>query len=134
MGRSIKKIWEGIHKEDILNEEIVVEHLKEKGFKIDEWHELKRSSKPYDILATKNKKKWVIEVKGGKNPPIKLENFRKILSMKNIDVVGLALVIKGHPFLLSFNKHVYSGEIASVTRKRREAAEKAVKTREGQRT
>ena len=134
MGKSKRDIWKDIHKKDMKDEERVKIWLEKKGFEVKDWHRLKRSNKPYDIKAVKNNKRWIIEVKGGERPPIRLKNFKKMLTERNVDMVGLALVIERHPYLLSFNKHVYSAEIASITRKRKVAARKAVETRERQGT
>jgi hypothetical protein len=128
--KEIRERFTKIHDQDIKDEERVKIWLEKKGFKIEDWHNLKRSNKPYDIIAQKGNKRWVIEVKGGKTPPIKLANFKKMLTMKNINMVGLALVIERHPYLLSFNRRTYSSENAWKTIKRRKAARKAVKTRE----
>lgn len=114
MKRSIRKTWEEIHRNDMKDEERVVKYLQKKGFKVPDWHHKKPSNKPYDILATKNKQRWVVEVKGGKNPPVKLENFMKMLNKKNIDMVGLALVIDRHPFLLSYKRYTYLAEKAWI--------------------
>lgn len=114
---------DGVRKRGIEDEKRVIEYLKKKRFKIEHpKNKVKPSNKPYDILAKKNKKKWAIEVKGGGNPPIKLENFKKMLNINKIDIIGLALVIDKHPFLLSFNKRTHSGEIAWI-RKRKKGEE-----------
>jgi Holliday junction resolvase len=100
MGESKKQIWDEIHEKDVKDEKRVKEWLKRKGFEIKYWHKGKRSNMPYDIKAEKHNKKWIIEVKGGHTPKIKLENFRKMLTDKSVDVVGLALVIDRHPYLI----------------------------------
>jgi hypothetical protein len=58
-----------------------------------------------------------IAEKGGKNPSVKLNNFIKMLNKKNIDMVGLALVVKGYPypFLLSYRRFTHLGEKAQIT-------------------
>jgi hypothetical protein len=112
-----------VRQRGIEDEKRVIRYLRKKRFKIEHpKDQVKPSNKPYDILAKKNKTRWAIEVKGGGSPPIKLENFKKMLSIKNIDMIGLALVIDEHPFLLSFNKRTHSGEIAWM-RKRKKGEE-----------
>jgi hypothetical protein len=116
--KTIKEIFDDIHRTDMKNEERATLWLKKKGFKIRNPRNGKRSSLPFDILATKGRKNWVIEVKGGARPPIKLSNFRKMLTMPKIHMVGVILVISRHPYLLSFNKRTYSAELAWLTRRR----------------
>ena len=133
MGNSKEDVWREIHKKDMKDEERVKKWLEKEGYKVTYWAERKRSNKPYDIKATKDSKKWIVEVKGGSRPPIRLSNFRKMLTEKNVDMVGLALVIDRHPYLLSFNKHVHSADLAWITRTRRKAANRAWKTRRNRR-
>jgi Holliday junction resolvase len=45
------------------------------------------ASKPYDILAVKGKKKWVIDVKTGKKTGINLERFRELLDKKEVNLL-----------------------------------------------
>lgn len=119
MAKSIKERWADIHKKDMEAEELAKEWLEKiKKFKIEYWHEKKRSNKPYDIIAEKDGKKWAIEVKSGISPPIKLKNFKHLLNKKNIDMIGLILIIEGYPHLLHYNKHTYFGEIAWMNKRK----------------
>ena len=67
-------------------EEIAVNWLRDKGYKILYWHKGRASNKPYDILAEKGKLRWIIEVKSGKNPSISLDNFDKLLELSLIHI------------------------------------------------
>ena len=113
MGRSIKAIFADIHAKDTKAEGLVKRWLEQKkAFKVLYWHQGKRSNKPYDMLALKNKRRWAIEVKTGAAPPIKLGNFQKLLEMRKIDMIGLVLVVNDYPYLLSYNKRTWRGEKA----------------------
>ena len=101
------------------NENKVKVWLEKRGFKIEDSHEDKPSNKPYDIIATKNGKKWIIEVKGGKKPSVRLENIITMLNEKKVDMVGLALVIDGHPYLFSYRRYTFLAEKAHETIERK---------------
>jgi len=99
-----------------LAEEIAVNWLKDKGYRILYWHERRASNKPYDILAEKGNLRWIIDVKSGKDPSINLENFAKLLEIKNIEIpeenrtftpnrIGYIFIVDGEPFLLEYNRY-----------------------------
>ena len=113
---TINEIWAKIREKYPKAEQRAKEWLEKiKGFKIEDWHKGKPSNKPYDILASKRGKLWAIEVKSGKKPTIKLSNFQKLLEMKNVDMIGLILVINNYPHLLLYNKHTYFADKAWIT-------------------
>ena len=117
---TINKVWAEIRKKYPKAEQQAKEWLEKiKKFKIEDWHKGKPSNKPYDILASKSRKQWAIEVKSGSNPSINLKSFQKLLEMKNIDMIGFIFVVNRYPHLLTYNKHKYFAEKAWVTRRKR---------------
>ena len=103
--------------------------LEKHGFRIIESHKGKRSASHYDIKAEKGKDRWVIEVKTGEKPQIKIANLKKMLQEKGYNKLGLALVTKDDVYLLEYKKMTHAGYVAARTRKRKEAANKAWETR-----
>jgi hypothetical protein len=84
-------------------------------------HEGKKSALPYDITAQKGKEKWVIDVKTGDKPGIRISNFEKMLQMKGFNKVGFALVPESRPYriyLLEYKKMSLAGSKAAETRKK----------------
>ena len=106
-------------------EKIVTNWLRARGYKIVDEHAGKASNKPYDIKAYKGREKWIIEVKNGNAPPVKIENFVKMLGEKGFNKIGLALVHGKDVFLLEYNKMSWAGIKASRKFNHREAAKKA---------
>jgi hypothetical protein len=100
-------------------EKFVVRWLGKRGFHIDYSHEGKKSNLPYDIKATKRKERWVIDVKSGKAPFVKIPNFAKMLEEEGYNRVGLALVEGRRVYLLQYRKMSLAGEKAAETRRRR---------------
>ena len=111
-------------------EQIVVRWLKKKGYHIDYSHRGKKSNLPYDILATKGKEKWVIDVKSGNKPQVKIQNIEKMIEKTpGYNTVGLALVGEDGIYLLQYNKWTKFGEKAAKTRKLSQAGKKSWVTR-----
>lgn len=91
--------------------------LKDHGFEIIESHEGKRKAGYYDIKAKKGKDNWIIEVKTGDTPKIKIANFEKMLDEKGFNKIGIALVTKDNVHLLEYKKMTFAGLKAWKTRK-----------------
>jgi Holliday junction resolvase-like predicted endonuclease len=106
--------------------------LREHDFHITESHAGKAHAGHYDIKAKKGKDKWIIEVKTGESPQIRVANFRKMLQEKGFNKIGLALVTEGEVHLLEYKKMRLAGYKAARTKGpkvRKEAAKKAWETR-----
>jgi hypothetical protein len=100
--------------------------LRKKGYTIDYSHEGKKSSKPYDIPATKGKAKWVIDVKSGDKPLVKIRNIEKMIyETPKYNKIGFAFVGNDYIYLLEFKKWSKYGDDAAKTRKRRAAGKKS---------
>lgn len=95
--------------------------LKERKFTIDYSHKGKKSAKPYDIKATRGKDRWVIDVKTGEEPTIKISNFERMLQEKGYNKVGFALVRGRHVYLLEYKKMTLAGIKAWETRRANKA-------------
>jgi hypothetical protein len=93
--------------------------LEKNGYKITDHHHGKSIAGCFDITATKNKKKWIIEVKNGENPTINIANFEKMVNQKGYDRIGLALVGKDDVYLLEFNRWSLAGRKAAKTKGKR---------------
>lgn len=102
--------------------EIEVEKwLRKRHFINVEGHEGRKSALPYDITAEKGKDRWVIDVKTGEKPGIRISNFEKMLQMKGFNKVGFALVPETKPkrvYLLEYRKMSLAGIKAAETRKK----------------
>lgn len=91
--------------------------LEKRRFTIDYSHEGKKSAKPYDIKASRGKDRWVIDVKTGEEPSIRIVNFEKMLQEKGYNKVGLALVRGRRVYLLEYKKMSLAGIKAWETRR-----------------
>jgi hypothetical protein len=104
--------------------------LKKKGYTVDYSHEGKKSNLPYDILATKGKARWVIDVKSGNKPLVKIENPRRMIyETPGYNKIGLAFVGQDYIYLFEFRKWSKFGDDATETRKWRNAGKKSWETR-----
>jgi Holliday junction resolvase len=103
--------------------EIEVEKwLRKKGYTIDDSHKGKKSNLPYDILATKGKARWVIDVKSGEKPLVKIENIRRMIyETHGYNKIGLAFVGEDYIYLFEFRKWSKYGHDAAETKKWRNA-------------
>ena len=120
-------------------EKKVVQWLRKRGYDIRYWHDGKKSNLPYDILAIKGNERWVIDVKTGNKPSVNISNIEKNLNdvkLKRYNKIGLALVSDKYPwpYLFEYKKMSQAGYLASRTKKRRNAARKAVETRRATRS
>ena len=87
-------------------EERAMSWLKEHKFT-----DVSRNPKPtgcWDIMARKGNKNWIIEVKTGERPPINIDNFEKMINVKGIDKIGLALVTEKYIHLLEYPKQRFA--------------------------
>ena len=104
--------------------------LEKKGYTIDDSHKGKKSNLPYDILATKGKARWVIDVKSGEKPLVKIQNIRKMIDeTPGYNKIGLAFVGEDYIYLFEFRKWSKYGDDAAETRKWRKAGTLSWKTR-----
>ena len=110
-------------------EELVKMWLEKKGYKIDYWHQNRKSNKPYDIKASKGKERWVIDVKTGSKPSVNISNIEKNMREKGYNKIGLALVRDKVVYLFEFRKMSEAGRKAAITRKAKRAAKKSWETR-----
>jgi Holliday junction resolvase-like predicted endonuclease len=98
-------------------ERIAKRWLEERGFKIEDSFSYAHSDY-YDILASKNGEKWIIEVKTGKNPKLNVPNFLKMVDTKGFHKIGLAIVVsKNEVYLLEIKKTKIAAFKAWNTRK-----------------
>jgi hypothetical protein len=93
-----------------------VRWLKHKGFRV-----LKEFRGPhndyFDALAEKDKEKWIVEIKGGDKPSIRISNVGRMIDTKGIDRVGLLFLPEGQvPFLFELSRRRYAGWKASETK------------------
>ena len=100
-------------------ERYVEKWLKKRRFHIDYSHKGKKSNLPYDIKATRGKERWVIDVKSGEKPLIKIPNFEKMMEETGYNKVGLALVKGKRVYLLEYRKMSLAGIKAAETRRRK---------------
>lgn len=100
--------------------ELVVEDwLKKRGYTIDYSHGGRKSNLPYDILATRGKERWVIDVKSGEKPLVKISNFERMIEENpGYNKIGLALVSGKRVYLLEYKKMTRAGEDAWETRRK----------------
>ncbi|MEM3641227.1 MAG: hypothetical protein QXH37_04840 [Candidatus Bathyarchaeia archaeon] len=85
-------------------EKIAKKWLEKRGFNVIEAFSRPHSGH-YDIKASKDGEKWIIEVKTGKKPPLNIANFLKMINEKGFHKIGLALVVsKDKVYLLEIKK------------------------------
>lgn len=91
----------------------------ERKFKITGWHENKASNKYYDVKASKDNQKWIMEVKSGKKPSIKIENILKMIATKEINKLGLIFIpnLTDIPILFELNKMTHAALKAWIKRR-----------------
>ena len=82
------------------SERVAVEYLRSEGYGIDYWHEGKRSNEPYDIIATKNGKRYYLDAKSRKGDG----NFLENLSRADCDFAGFAIVSPDGKVFLVLNE------------------------------
>ena len=112
--------WQKFIKQFKGAEKLAVKWLRKKGFRIDYSHKGKSSNEPYDIIARKRvngiNRIWAIDVKSGKNPSVKLKNFKKLLEDRRFNMIGYVFIIRGKPFLLEYSKWSHFGDKAYKAR------------------
>ena len=128
--KSNKKVLEDVKKNGKMNEVYACKWLKERRFKIIYWHEGKANNKPYDIICSKKKKYYVLDVKSGKRPQISLTSLQTLLNkkideyreeienytdLKRIDMVGYIFVFDKKCLIFYFPKKSYDAYKARDT-------------------
>jgi len=102
-------------------EELAVEWLEGRGYKDIKWHENKASNEYFDILASKDNEQWIIEVKSGKEPSIKIENIVKMIDRPKTNKIGLIFIPNENetPIFFELNKMSHAGLKAWKTRRKK---------------
>jgi hypothetical protein len=96
----------------------------------------KRHRGYYDIRGTKCGEEWLVEVKSGANPNVKIKNLTKMLDDKTTQKVALLFMLEGSratPLLFELSRKEYAAWKASDVKGREEermAGRKAKLTRQ----
>lgn len=123
-----------VAKKGLLAEKRVARWLIDRGWTHVHYHR-RHHAGPFDIYCKKNGESWLIEVKTGEKPQVKIANLVRMLEAKREDRVDKAALIfapsNGMKPLLMFvmDKPKYVALKASVKRAGSEAATKAWRTR-----
>ncbi len=77
----------------------------------------KRHNHPFDVTAERGREYWVIEIKGGEKPGVRIRNLLKMYSKPGVTKLGLLFVVEGdEPLLFELKKMSRAGYKAARRR------------------
>lgn len=93
-----------------------VRWLKRRGFK--PLHEFKGPHGDYfDVEGQFKGKRWMIEIKGGGKPKIRIANLTRMYETRSVDKLGILFVLEKEPYMLfELSKMSLAGLLSSKTK------------------